>query len=148
MLSERRQFPALQVPDWSLRTQAFTFLPALGAYVFIFAYSIRKYAIVKKLWLEVALMVAHYAIFGLGLRAAGASLSQAVVFYSTGYAFQGIYLGFFFGLSHFAADRVPATATWLESTMMGTVNWAGGSAFAGYVSGFLNTQIEHHMALY
>ena len=137
---------AKKVPDWSLRTQAFTFLPALGAYVFIFAYSVRKYAIVKKLWLEVALMVAHYAIFGLGLRAAGASLSQAVVFYSTAYSFQGIYLGFFFGLSHFAADRVPATATWLESTMMGTVNWAGGSAFAGYVSGFLNTQIEHHMA--
>ena len=30
--------------------------------------------------------------------------------------------------------------------MCGTVNWAGSSALAGYVSGFLNVQIEHHMA--
>ena len=30
--------------------------------------------------------------------------------------------------------------------MCGTVNWAGSSAIAGYVSGFLNVQIEHHMA--
>ena len=30
--------------------------------------------------------------------------------------------------------------------MLGTVNWAGASGFAGYVSGFLNVQIEHHMA--
>ena len=28
----------------------------------------------------------------------------------------------------------------------GTVNWAGSSALAGYISGFLNVQIEHHMA--
>lgn len=26
------------------------------------------------------------------------------------------------------------------------MNWAGSSAFAGYISGFLNVQIEHHMA--
>eukprot|EP00965_Chrysotila_dentata_P153645 5078524-Pleurochrysis_carterae.AAC.1 len=30
--------------------------------------------------------------------------------------------------------------------MRGTVDWACDSAFAGYVSGFLNVQIEHHMA--
>jgi fatty acid desaturase len=137
---------AKKVPNWSLRTQAFTFLPALGAYVFIFAFTVRKFAVVKKLWLEVGLMVAHYAAFAAGLYFAGCSLGEALTYYCTGYAFQGIYLGFFFGLSHFAAERVPSEATWMESTMCGTVNWAGSSALAGYVSGFLNVQIEHHMA--
>ena len=137
---------AKKVPDWSLRTQAFTFLPALGAYVFIFAYTVRKFAVMKKLWLEVSLMVAHYALFAIGLKAAGCTLGSALGYYATGYAFQGIYLGFFFGLSHFAAERVPSSATWIESSMRGTVNWSGASAFAGYVSGFLNVQIEHHMA--
>merc|ERR1712054_732377 len=137
---------AKKVPDWSLRTQAFTFLPALGAYVFIFAFTVRKFAVAKKLWLEVSLMVAHYALFAAGLYLVGCSVGQGLTYYCTGYAFQGIYLGFFFGLSHFACERVPSTATWMESYMMGTVNWAGSSALAGYLSGFLNVQIEHHMA--
>ena len=137
---------AKKVPDWSLKTQAFTFLPALGAYVFVFAFTVRKYAIVKKLWHELALMIAHYALFYNGCRYAGASLGQLAAFYCTGYAWQGIYLGFFFGLSHFAVERVPSTATWLESSMIGTIDWAGNSAFLGYMSGFLNIQIEHHMA--
>merc|ERR1719258_548966 len=137
---------AKKVPDWSLKTQAFTFLPALGADVFIFAFTVRRYAIAKKLWHEVVIMIAHYALFFTGCRAAGATYGQLAAFYCTGYAWQGIYLGFFFGLSHFAVERVPSTATWLESSMCGTVNWAGSSAFAGYISGFLNIQIEHHMA--
>ena len=137
---------AKKVPDWSLKTQAFTFLPALGAYVFVFAFTVRKYSIVKKLWHEVALMLAHYALFIWGCTAAGATTSQLLAFYCTGYAWQGIYLGFFFGLSHFAVERVPSTATWMESSMCGTIDWAGSSAFLGYVSGFLNIQIEHHMA--
>lgn len=91
---------AKKVPDWSLRTQAFTFLPALGAYVFIFAFTIRKFAVVRRLWLEVALMVGHYGLFIWGLGAAGCTLSEALTFYATGYAFQGIYLGFFFGLRY------------------------------------------------
>jgi hypothetical protein len=37
---------AKKVPDWSLRTQAFTFLPALGAYVFVFAFTVRKVRLV------------------------------------------------------------------------------------------------------
>mmetsp|Transcript_30147 Transcript_30147/g.75332 ORF Transcript_30147/g.75332 Transcript_30147/m.75332 type:complete len:424 (+) Transcript_30147:27-1298(+) len=137
---------AKKVPDWSLRTQAFTFLPALGAYVFVFAFTVRKYAVVKKLWHEVSLMVLHYALFIAALASAGHSLRSGLAYYCTGYAVQGIYLGFFFGLSHFAAERVPRTATWLESSMHGTVDWSGGSAFFGYLSGFLNVQIEHHMA--
>jgi fatty acid desaturase len=137
---------AKKVPNWSLRTQAFTFIPALGAYVFIFAFTVRKYAMVKKLWLEVGLMVAHYALFAVGLQAAGCGVGSALAYYCTGYAFQGIYLGFFFGLSHFAVERLPSNATWLESSMRGTVNWGGASAVCGYVSGFLNVQIEHHMA--
>jgi len=137
---------AKKVPDWSLRTQAFTFLPALGAYVFLFALTTRKYSVVKRLWHEVALMVAHYVLFYAGARAAGASLGALATYYCVGYAWQGIYLGFFFGLSHFAVERVPSTATWLESSMIGTIDWGGSSAFLGYVSGFLNIQIEHHMA--
>ena len=137
---------AKKVPDWSLKTQAFTFLPALGAYVFVFAFTVRRYAVVKRLWHEVALMLAHYAMFACGLSAAGASVGAGLAFYCTGYVVQGVYLGFFFGLSHFAVARVPPTATWLESTMLGTVNWGGGSALCGYLSGFLNVQIEHHMA--
>mmetsp|Transcript_44893 Transcript_44893/g.140361 ORF Transcript_44893/g.140361 Transcript_44893/m.140361 type:complete len:165 (+) Transcript_44893:1-495(+) len=85
-------------------------------------------------------------MFYYALRLAGASLGSGLAFYCTGYAWQGIYLGFFFGLSHFAVERVPSTATWLESSMIGTVDWGGSSAFCGYISGFLNIQIEHHMA--
>merc|ERR1711988_1611658 len=91
---------AKKVPDWSLKTQAFTFLPALGAYVFIFAFTIRKFAIVKKLWLEFGLMMFHYALFASALSAAGNGYRVGLTYYCTGYAFQGIYLGFFFGLSH------------------------------------------------
>jgi fatty acid desaturase len=137
---------AKKVPDWSLKTQAFTFIPALGAYVFIFAYTVRKYAIVKKLWLEVLIMISHYVAFFYALQWAGCTFGSALTYYATGYAFQGMYLGFFFGLNHFAVERVPSEATWLESSMQGTMNWSGGSAFAGYLSGFLNLQIEHHMA--
>lgn len=121
-------------------------MPALGAYVFIFAFTVRKYSIAKKLWHEVALMIAHYAIFFYAVKAVGHTLSSGLTYYCIGYAWQGIYLGFFFGLSHFAVERVPSTATWLESSMIGTIDWAGSSAFCGYVSGFLNIQIEHHMA--
>merc|ERR1719399_445768 len=88
----------------------------------------------------------HYALFCFGARAAGATLGQLATYYCVGYAWQGIYLGFFFGLSHFAVERVPSTATWLESSMIGTIDWGGSSAFLGYASGFLNIQIEHHMA--
>lgn len=137
---------AKKVPDWSLRTQAFTFLPALGAYVFLFAYTVRKYAVLKKLWFEFSLMVAHYFLFASALNASGCTLGSGLAFYCVGYAWQGIYLGFFFGLSHFAVERVPSTATWIESSMLGTIDWAGSSAFCGYLSGFLNIQIEHHMA--
>ena len=91
-------------------------------------------------------MIAHYALFFYGCRSAGATYSQLAAYYCTGYAWQGIYLGFFFGLSHFAVERLPSTATWLESCMIGTIDWAGSSAFLGYTSGFLNIQIEHHMA--
>merc|ERR1740138_1466788 len=69
---------AKKVPDWSLKTQAFTFLPALGAYVFVFAITTRKYVAVKGLWHELALMIGHYAIFSSMLHAAGCSLSQAM----------------------------------------------------------------------
>merc|ERR1719387_3116184 len=91
-------------------------------------------------------MISHYALFFSGVRAAGGPISEALTYYCVGYAWQGIYLGFFFGLSHFAVERLPSTATWLESCMCGTIDWAGSSAFLGYVSGFLNIQIEHHMA--
>merc|ERR1719375_946149 len=91
-------------------------------------------------------MIAHYLLFYGARVFGGASWGELAAFYCTGYAWQGIYLGFFFGLSHFAVERVPSTATWLESSMIGTIDWAGSSAFLGYVSGFLNIQIEHHMA--
>jgi fatty acid desaturase len=134
------------LPDWSLRTQAFTFLPALAAYVFVFAFTVRKYALLRRAWVEFALMLAHYALFAAALAAAGCSPREGAAFYAVGYAAQGVYLGFFFGLSHFAAERVPRTASWLQCTMHGTLNWSGSSALAGYASGFLNVQIEHHMA--
>ena len=137
---------ARKVPDWSLRTQAFTFLPALGAYVFVFALTVRKFIFVRKLWLEASLVAGHYVLFASALRAAGCSLSQAATYYCVGYAFQGIYLGFFFGLSHFAAERLAAETSWLDQACIGTIDWNSSSAFCGYLSGFLNTQIEHHMA--
>ena len=58
----------------------------------------------KKLWLEVFLMFAHYGVFAAGLKAAGCTLGAGMTYYCIGYAWQGIYLGFFFGLSHFAVE--------------------------------------------
>lgn len=137
---------ARKVPDWSLKSQAFTFIPALGAYVFIFAFTVRKFILARKLWLEAALVVGHYTAFASALHAAGCTLGAALTYYCIGYAFQGIYLGFFFGLSHFAAERLASETTWLDQAMVGTMDWNSSSAFCGYLSGFLNTQIEHHMA--
>merc|ERR1712070_1225788 len=90
---------AKKVPNWSLRTQAFTFLPALGAYVFLFAFTIRKYVVAKRLWHEGILMVAYYMLFWYAISAMGHSFSTGMTYYCVGYCWQGIYLGFFFGLS-------------------------------------------------
>ena len=59
----------------------------------------------KRKWLEASLMVAHYAMFITALRAAGCGVGAGLLYYCVGYAFQGMYLGFFFALSHFAAER-------------------------------------------
>lgn len=136
---------AKRLPEFALRTQAFTFLPSLAAYVFLFSFTIRKYAIVKRLWGEVLLMVFHYMLFTSAFYLSGCSIQSGLVCYSIAYAVQGVYLGLFFSLSHFAADRLPPDATWMESSFKGTLDWSGSSFLAGYVSGFLNLQIEHHL---
>jgi len=130
----------------SLRWQWLTFIPALGLYVFIFAFTVRQFVFRKKLWLEATLIALHYAIFALALYQSGCTFGAALTYYCIGYAFQGMYLGFFFSLSHFAVERLDTSATWLDGAMRGTVDWGSSSAFAGYLSGFLNVQIEHHMA--
>jgi fatty acid desaturase len=61
------------------------------------------------------------------------------------YAVQGMYLGFFFGLNHFAEERMTdRSMSWPRIQTNTAVNWGCGSWFAAVASGFLNMQIEHH----
>ena len=137
---------ARSLHDGVLRHQASLFLPVLAAYVFVFALTVRRYVVRRRLLLDAALIAAHGVLVTISLAAVGHSLASASLAYAVGYAVQGVYLGFFFSLSHFAYERNDGSIGWVEATLRGTVNWNADSVAWSYVSGFLNLQIEHHMA--
>tara|TARA_B110000046_G_scaffold36431_1_gene39843 strand:+ start:303 stop:2243 length:1941 start_codon:yes stop_codon:yes gene_type:complete len=133
-----------KVPTALLRSQHLMFLPVLALYVPMLAVSVVGFVIRRRYWDELGLILLHFLV----VSRACADLWSFVTFYCLGYSIQGIYLGCMFGLSHFTMPRVEPSdmhdwATWQFKT---TCNWGVGSRFARYFSGYLNLQIEHHIA--
>ena len=134
-----------KVPTLLLRVQHLLFLPMLAIYVPVLATSVFGFVVRRGYWDELGLMVMHFRM----VTRFSSDVSHLLFFYFIGYCIQGIYLGCMFGLSHYTMPRVETTdnhdwASWQYTT---TCNWGVNSRFASYFSGFLNLQIEHHIAV-
>jgi len=133
-----------KVPTAILRIQHLLFIPMLAIYVPVLATSVFGFVIRRGYWDELGLMVMHFLM----VSRFSTDIKHLLIFYFIGYSIQGIYLGCMFGLSHYTMPRVETDdkqdwASWQYTT---TCNWGVGSRFAEYFSGFLNLQIEHHIA--
>lgn len=137
---------ARRMPTVALQWQTVLFVPLLALYVFVFAVTVRRYVVLRHKWTELSLIAAHALAYAAAFAATECSLRDAVAAYAIGYAVEGLYLGLTFSLSHFACERLAHDATWIESTLKGTVDWATTSPAMAWLTGFLNLQIEHHMA--
>lgn len=132
-----------KVPTFLLKIQHLLFLPMLVMYVPVFFITTKLYIIRKKIWDELGLIYIHFILASLFWR----DWNNFLTFYIIGYGIQGLYLGIMFGLNHFAMPRInDKTTEWGVWQIEGTCNWGVGSKFAEYISGFLNLQIEHHLA--
>jgi fatty acid desaturase 2 (delta-6 desaturase) len=132
-----------KVPTFLLRIQHILFVPMLVLYVPVFFITTKLFVIRKKHWDEAGLICIHFLMSSLFFN----NWSDFLTFYFIGYAIQGVYLGVMFGLSHYSLPRVNDDSTdWVKWQLVSTCNWGVQSVFARYVSGFLNLQIEHHIA--
>ena len=132
-----------KVPTSLLRIQHLLFIPMLALYVPVFAITTKLFVIRKKHWDEAGLILIHFYLSSFFFT----NWADFITFYWIGYAIQGVYLGVMFGLNHFAMPRVnDDAADWTERQLISTCNWGGKSRAAAYISGFLNLQIEHHIA--
>lgn len=145
-----------KVPTVLLRYQHLLFFPMLVLYVPILATSVAKHVVTKRCWNEMGLIACHFAVsFSVASSATGCvtnpltcTLCCMFLFYMVGYAVQGVYLGVMFGINHYVMPRVECgdNMSWAEWQLRTTCNWGGDSKIAQYASGFLNLQIEHHLA--
>jgi fatty acid desaturase 2 (delta-6 desaturase) len=132
-----------KIPTFLLRIQHILFIPFLSIYVPIFFFTTKAFVIRRKYWDEAGLIFIHFLLSSYFVN----DFKEYLLFYFIGAAIQGIYLGVMFGLSHYTLPRVNDDSTdWVEWQLVSTCNWGVDSAFARYVSGFLNLQIEHHIA--
>lgn len=132
-----------KVPTFLLRIQHILFIPMLILYVPVFFITTKLFVLRKKHWDEAGLIFIHFLLSSLFFN----NWCDFLTFYFIGYAIQGVYLGVMFGLSHYSLPRVNDDSTnWVKWQLVSTCNWGVQSVFARYVSGFLNLQIEHHIA--
>ena len=133
-----------KVPTVLLRIQHLLFIPMLAIYVPVLATSVFGFVIRRRYWDELGLMVMHFWMVSQFCT----NIQSLLIFYFIGYSIQGIYLGCMFGLSHYTMPRIETSDNhdWASWQYMTTCNWGVGSRFAEYFSGFLNLQIEHHIA--
>ena len=159
---------ATECPSWAPVIQHVVFFPFLTLYFFVFDFGPHGAVWVKKyygdlgfmclLWLIVYwwfMWRAHpYLVSALIGANADPNSSEEwwtrfmvlATVYIAGIMLQGAYLGFFFGLSHFAVVRIEDTKTgWARWQTETSVNWGIGSWFAAIACGFLCLQIEHHL---
>jgi len=132
-----------KVPTVLLRVQHLLFVPMLAMYVPVFFVTTKLFVFRRRNWDELGLIILHFYFSS----AFFTNWVDFMTFYWIGYALQGVYLGIMFGVSHFSMPRVDNEATdWMEWQLHTTCNWGGKSLISAYVSGFLNVQIEHHIA--
>lgn len=132
-----------QVPSLLLRVQHILIFPAMIFYVPLFIVTTKLFMIRKKKWHELAIVGFHHGCFALFCN----NLYNFFLFYGLGYTIQGLYLGLMFSINHMAMPRIENVgANWFDRQLISTCNWGKDSKLAMYASGFLNLQIEHHIA--
>jgi len=132
-----------KVPTYLLRIQHLIFIPIMFLYVPVFFVSTKLFIIRKEYWDELAIIFLHFYFSSFFIN----NIKDFVVFYMIGYSIQGFYLGIMFALNHFAMGRIDnVETTWEKWQMDATCNWGVGNRYAEVISGFLNIQIEHHLA--
>merc|ERR1719161_1128485 len=118
----------------------------LFLYVPIFFLTTKRFMYRKGYWDELGIVSLHFlAFYQLFFQCFGGELWSFLTVYSIGYGVQGLYLGFYFALSHFAEERVEEKHLSYDEWQMRTaINWGCDSPyrwFNGFASGFLNFQI-------
>lgn len=132
-----------KVPTYLLRIQHLIFIPIMFLYVPVFFVTTKLFIIRKEYWDELAIIILHFYFSSFFIN----NIKDFVVFYMIGYSIQGFYLGIMFALNHFAMGRIDnVETTWEKWQMDATCNWGVGNRYAEVISGFLNIQIEHHLA--
>ena len=132
-----------KVPTYLLRIQHLIFIPIMFLYVPVFFITTKLFIIRKKYWDELAIIFLHFYFSSFFVT----NLYNFVLFYMIGYSIQGFYLGIMFALNHFTMARIDnVETTWEKWQMDATCNWGVGNRYAEILSGFLNIQIEHHIA--
>lgn len=141
---------AMKCPKWLAGWQHILFVPILAMYVPVFFVTTKRFMFVKRKYFEMFLSAMHYVVFISLLFYTMPDLSWAGVagWFYVGYAIQGMWLGFFFSLSHFALPVVhdeKDDTDWVTMHCKGTLDW--GEEWHGWdwLAGHLNYQIEHHL---
>ena len=107
---------------WSLKIQEYIFLPFLALYVPVFFFTTKRAMFRKGHWDEIGVVLLHW-YFALSYFE-GQWLSVMLPYYCIGYAVQGVYLGFCFGLNHFAEERMTDPhMSWPRWQAVTAVNW-------------------------
>jgi len=141
---------AQKVPTPLLKVQHLLFLPMLFLYVPIFFLTTKRFMYKKGYWDELGVVTLHFLFFHhLFFSVFGGEMWSFLTTYAIGYGVQGLYLGFYFAVNHFAEERIEdKNLSYDEWQMRTAVNWGCQTEyrwFNGFVSGFLNYQIEHHL---
>lgn len=132
-----------KVPTPLLRVQHIMVFPMLALYVPLFIVTTKQFMFRRKKWFEMFLVVAHFYLFS----RFNTNTKNFILFYFIGYVLQGVYLGLMFSINHMAMERIPdISKEWFDRQLISTCNWSSDSKIAMYLSGFLNLQIEHHVA--
>ena len=132
-----------QVPTYLLRVQHIIFIPIMFVYVPVFFITTKLFIIRNEYWDELAIIFLHFYFSSFFVT----NIADFVIFYMIGYSIQGFYLGIMFALNHFTMGRIDnVETTWEKWQMDATCNWGVGNRYAEVLSGFLNIQIEHHLA--
>ena len=132
-----------QVPSYLLRVQHIMVFPMLVLYVPLFIVTTKLFMIRKQKWFELCVMFLHFYTF----LSFNVNTMNFILFYSIGYALQGLYLGLMFSINHMAMPRITNISNdWFDRQLISTCNWNTDCKISMYISGFLNLQIEHHIA--
>tara|TARA_B110000114_G_scaffold175507_1_gene205133 strand:- start:62 stop:1768 length:1707 start_codon:yes stop_codon:yes gene_type:complete len=132
-----------KVPTFLLQIQHLIFIPIMFLYVPVFFVTTKLFIIRKEYWDELAIIFLHFYFSSFFIN----NIKDFIIFYMIGYSIQGFYLGIMFALNHFAMGRIDnIETTWEKWQMDSTCNWGVGNRYAEVISGFLNIQIEHHIA--